>query len=254
MLKYIKIFVSIIMIFMITACEDDYFPMPMEDGLVAVIPYIKKFDISIIHNGTTYGVVKSPYTGKYWLDKNLGARSVCESFADPYCRGDYYQWGRNADGHESNSVNPTDTLANNVNTVGHGNFILSNDTHPDNDWASVDHEGTQRQDNWSKSDGSTVCPNGFRVPTIEEFKAELLGPNSAQVNNRIDAFNSFLKLSASGYKSRITHGIFYGGEILYMWSSSVDGGVSKFVYFSDNAVAYHIAYRARGMSVRCISN
>ena len=32
---------------------------------------------SITHNGVTYGFVTSPYTGKVWLDRNLGAARVC---------------------------------------------------------------------------------------------------------------------------------------------------------------------------------
>jgi hypothetical protein len=61
-------------------------------------------DVSITHNGTSYGTVKSPYTGKIWLDRNLGASQVCDrnnSFTDnndyvtsqQNCFGDYYQWG-----------------------------------------------------------------------------------------------------------------------------------------------------------------
>lgn len=30
-------------------------------------------DDGITHNGTSYGTVTSPYTGRVWLDRNLGA-------------------------------------------------------------------------------------------------------------------------------------------------------------------------------------
>ena len=79
--------------------------------------------VSITHNGTTYGTVTSPHTGRVWLDRNLGAAQVCTSFDDVACYGDYYQWGRNSDGHEDSASVNTATQAVNVTTVGHGDFI-----------------------------------------------------------------------------------------------------------------------------------
>jgi hypothetical protein len=40
------------------------------------------------------------YTGRVWLDRNLGATRVAASSTDTEARGYYYQWGRNDDGHE----------------------------------------------------------------------------------------------------------------------------------------------------------
>lgn len=54
----------------------------------------------IVHNGITYGTITSAETGRVWLDRNLGASQVCTSLDDEACYGDYYQWGRAADGHE----------------------------------------------------------------------------------------------------------------------------------------------------------
>jgi len=64
--------------------------------LHAVMGIITNFILSsdenvIIHNGTRYGTIKSPYTGKTWLDRNLGASKVCTSVRDTACYGDYYQ-------------------------------------------------------------------------------------------------------------------------------------------------------------------
>lgn len=45
-----------------------------------------------------YQTITSPYTGKVWLDRNLGAKRVCQSFSDTQCYGDYYKFsedGRN---------------------------------------------------------------------------------------------------------------------------------------------------------------
>ena len=106
---------------------------PSEDNTIDV-------NISnIIHNGTAYSTVTSPFTGKVWLDRNLGAARVCESFDDEACFGDYYQWGRNFDGHQNSNSESTTLVAIDVNNVGHGDFIVNTV-----DWVSSDSEGNIR--------------------------------------------------------------------------------------------------------------
>jgi len=164
----------------------------------------------IWHLGIYYCEVISPYTTKGWLDRNLGATMVCsksrddagEGFTDATyaanqkdCFGDYYQWGRNADGHENNESDPTATQATQIDPVQavvEGKFITADDTN-DYDWAkAVDGDGSTRQANWSAIDGSSVCPVGFIVPTIVELIAEFFDAGSAEMQNRDDAFKSFL--------------------------------------------------------------
>ena len=149
-------------------------------------------DPIIHHNGTTYATVTSPYTGKVWLDRNLGASQVCSSFDDPLCYGDYYQWGRNADGHEDSGSETNDTLATQIDPVQavvDGKFITNIVAY--RDWALGDATGATRSANWSKTDGSSVCPIGFRVPNITELSAETVDED---VINRDTAFTNFLKL------------------------------------------------------------
>jgi len=202
------------------------------------------------HNGTTYGEVISPYTGKVWLDRNLGAKRVCTSFDDAQCYGDYYQWGRNADGHQKGNSGDIPTLANNVTNVGHGNFITNN-TFP-RDWASVDSSGSTRSATWSKTDGSSVCPVGFRVPTIAELTAELLGAGSAQIVNNIDAFNSFLVLPSAGLRRPSSAFLVAQGSLGTVWSSSVDGPNASYVFFDEGAAFSGNNARASGFTVRCL--
>ena len=38
--------------------------------------------------------------GQTWMDRNLGARQVANAINDVFSYGNYYQWGRSADGHE----------------------------------------------------------------------------------------------------------------------------------------------------------
>ena len=49
---------------------------------------------TISFKGLTYKLVTSPYTGRVWLDRNLGATKVAESSTDSAAYGDYYEFGR----------------------------------------------------------------------------------------------------------------------------------------------------------------
>ena len=172
---------------------------------------------------------------------------MCQSFNDTACYGDYYQWGRNFDGHQDSGSSTINTQATNVNSAG-SSFIKGS-----SDWASVDGAGITRRANWSATDGSSVCPVGFRVPTIAELRAELLDAGSAQIQNRDDAFNSFLKLPSAGYRSDYSGAMHIQGSWGSVWSSSVNGSLARKVYFlSGDADTYSHDYRAYGFSVRCL--
>jgi len=199
---------------------------------------------SITHNGTTYGFVTSPYTGKVWLDRNLGAAQVCTSLADTACYGDYYQWGRNFDGHEDSASATTATLATDVNNVGNA-FITGGGRYGPNDWTSTDSTGSQRSANWSKTDGSSVCPIGFRVPTATELQAETVDNG---VTDSTTAFVNFLKLPLAGYRSSI-NGVIQN-SLGILWTSSP---VQIFLFDSGFA-SFGNDRPHNGFSVRCIKN
>jgi len=202
---------------------------------------------TITHNGTTYGFVTSPFTGKVWLDRNLGAARTCENLDDEACFGDYYQWGRNFDGHQDSSSGDTNITAIDIDNVGNRNFIL-NPISPF-DWASIDKVGNERSNNWSKTDGTSICPVDFRVPTIEELKAETRDANGTP---QVEVFRSFLKLSFSGGKSGAIGDLGEQGEIGYMWSSSIDGSKTEALSFISDQVISNSSRRANGLPVRCI--
>jgi len=219
----------------------------MAAKLIPIITMLLMSDIT--HNGTTYKTVKSPYTGKVWLDRNLGASRVCTSFDDVQCYGDYYQWGRNFDGHEDSGSATTSTQATDVNSAG-SSFIKGS-----SDWASVDGAGTTRTANWSATDGSSVCPVGYRVPTINELKAELFDAGSAQIQNRDDAFNSFLALPSAGYRYSILGSVVYQGTWGHMWSSSSNNGFYSYQVSINFAAAYiRLGYRSDAFTVRCLKD
>ena len=146
---------------------------------------------AITHNGVIYDTIVSAETNRIWLDRNLGASQVCTVFDDTACYGDYYQWGRDTDGHEKSDSAMTSTLATTI-TAANGNFIQTSSPH---DWTTADLDGALRSVKWSKIDGSSICPVGYRVPTLDEFELEL-----AVISNQNDAFTT-LKLPSSGYRN-----------------------------------------------------
>ncbi len=196
---------------------------------------------TITHNNTTYGTVTSPYTGKVWLDRNLGASQVCTAFDDPDCYGDYYQWGRNYDGHQSSMSSTISTQAADVDSAGSSFRVGSGD------WASVDSSGTMRITNWSATDGSSVCPAGYRVPTLTELGAETLDNG---VINSNTAFSNFLKLPSAGYR----FDSYFDGQGSWgiVWSASVGGSASRALYFDSGSVHMSSGGRTLGLSVRCL--
>jgi len=207
---------------------------------------------TVTHNGVTYGTVISPYTGKTWLDRNLGASRVCTSIDDSECFGDYYQWGREADGHEKLDSPTTSTKASDIVNVG-GSFIKE-----DGDWITVDTDGSLRTANWSKTDGTSICPIGFRVPTIDEITTETVDQG---LTNLETLYGSFLKLPDGNYRnttgamsSRGTNDI-----LAILWSTTNSITDYKFMSFEytslsspgTRAVENYITY---GFNIRCIKD
>ncbi len=182
------------------------------------------------------------------LDRNIGADRVCISKADSSCYGGYYQWGRETDGHESTASNIANTQATAISSVGdtfHYGF---------NDWTTADTDGSLRQQNWGKTDGTVLCPTGYRVPTKSEFQAEL------DLNSPFDDsnFNAFLKLSVAGFHDANDGTMTQQGEAAYYWSQDAnDTGTTHakaIAFVPSQIVAPHIAPRSQGYQVRCIKD
>lgn len=210
--------------------------------------------VTITWKGKTYGQVVSPYTGKIWLDRNLGASRVATAVDDNQSYGDYYQWGRAADGHQESNSSTTTTLSANINaTDANGKFITNgNDPY---DWVAsgVDDNGSVRSAAWSKTDGSSICPGGYRVPTITELTAETTSASNA-VNNQTDAFNNFLKFPSAGYRYYDDGSVLNQGTRGIAWSSSPSGSYSYSLYFYSGYADAYYGYRAGGFSVRCLKD
>ena len=208
-----------------------------------------------------YGLVCSPHTGKVWLDRNLGATMVCSGSRVDFendtayivsqedCFGDYYQWGRDADGHEKSTSSSAGTIVDDENDLENaGDEFIKNINSP-YDWASVDSDGSIRKGNWSATDGSSVCPIGYRVPTEAELTAETTG---ADVTNRDIEFSSFLKLPSAGLRYGLAGSMHYVGSRVCLWSASVVGSGSRLLYFEFGDAVWVNGGRAYGQAVRCL--
>jgi len=216
-------------------------------------------DISIIeHNGILYDIVVSPFTSRIWIDRNVGADKICTALNDSACYGDYYQWGRNTDGHQASNYSTTRILASDINASNlNGDFVSRIESDNNLDWIeqSIDYNGTKRSNAWSKIDGSSICPVGFRVPTKDELDNETINITSSdKVTTNAEAFTNFLKIPSAGYISMA--GIKGAqGEYGILWSSSTnENKSSRHNFFDTVALTFYGAGRSHGFSVRCIKN
>ena len=205
----------------------------------------------ITHNGVNYLEVTSPYTSKVWLDRNLGASQACIDLNDTACYGDYYQWGRNTDGHQVSTSANTSTQATDINSVGHSDFITNS-----SDWAqAADIDGSLRSANWSKTDGTSVCPVGYRVPTEQELRDETLDNTGGDAfAGNTDAYNNFLKLPSAGYRNFDVGSLHGQGSYGIVWLGSVAGLSSLGLAFGSGPAGTYSYNRANGLSVRCLKD
>jgi len=213
----------------------------------------------ILFHDKIYHTVRSPYTGRIWLDRNIGASRVCESFTDRECYGDYFVFGRGPDGHQLLS-SPTTTQKQTSITPDNDAFVLV-DYNSGYDWveAGVDETLDARLEAVQKLDGSGICPAGFLLPSYEEFYAE------TRNNIAWDSFPSdhidgnFLRLPFTGYRNaqdaegRLDE---EGVRGAYWTRSTFGDGSDKIVqhilFNTDSFLSYGTRYFSNAEAIRCI--
>ncbi|CAC9561924.1 hypothetical protein [uncultured Gammaproteobacteria bacterium] len=199
-----------------------------------------------LFRGLTYELVASPYTKRVWLDRNLGATQVATKVDDSAAYGDYYQWGRAKDGHQS-STSGTVTRSTDI-VSGHGHFI-----HGWADWTDADSSGELRIAAWKDGGKNDICPAGFSVPTEAELTAETTG---AKITISTEAASSFLKIPAAGLRNSSGSNAFQNvNDTIFMWVRSARSNSTRSMrlgVFSFSISLYNSDQRSRGLSVRCI--
>ncbi|MFK2821802.1 Ig-like domain-containing protein [Arcobacter sp. YIC-80] len=201
-------------------------------------------------NGLVYNEIVSPRTGSIWLDRNLGASAVCTTKDDANCIGDFFQWGRLMNGHEKRNSEVSATRID-VDSQENNKFIKANG-YGTSSWSNNKDETL-----WSGVNASNnICPEGFKVPSIDELKAELFSLN--------DSFDSeFLKIPNSSYRQTNS------GEIYSNISSSNNTQLYSSTLLNNNinpqakALKYD-SYKSKyvleekdlrsGLNVRCIKD
>ncbi len=190
------------------------------------------------------GDVKNPITGKIWMDKNLGASQVATSSTDAAAYGDLYQWGRTKDGHQNRTSSPTYLLSGS-DTPGNGDFIIVNRS--PYDWRS-----SQNNNLWQGLNGTNnPCPAGYRLPTEAELEAERQSWSSS---NAAGAFASPLKLTLAGNRHRSNASLDDVGSYGAYWTSTTNGMLARYIYFTSGVASMNSSFRAYGYSVRCIKD
>ena len=217
-------------------------------------PALRPFTSGDSWKGKVYNTVISGVTSKVWLDRNLGATQVCTTQTDTACYGDYYQWGRDGNGYEVSNSPVITSRAYSI-APSHTSFIQVTNAYT-RDWttSSVDRSGALRESNWSKTDGTSICPTGFRVPTATELFNER-GLTKYAVTGR-DLFLSALKIPSAGFRNGTTATMNSVGAYPYLWSvSPLSLGTDQSYAFQASSSANTTGEnRKAGMSVRCIKN
>ena len=224
-----------------------------------------------------FTTVTSPDTAKVWMSRHLGAIQDCTTKTDTACYGDLYQWGRHSDGHQRIDRNTTDNCFDSANTsiictssttttretgitaTVAGVSFIANSSNP-GDWVenttqdnnNVDDDGALRTAFLSKTDGSGLCPTGFRLPSDAELAADTINATATTVVNSDTAFSSFLKLPISGYRNRSAAKLVYVDKRGFVWSATAIDSEANHLKFNGSNAAIVNTYRTYGFSVRCL--
>jgi uncharacterized protein (TIGR02145 family) len=234
------------------AFESGVLTMPLL-GTSSTLNLEPRIDIKSIPASATQ-VTDFVYGTQTWMDRNLGARRVAEAENDVFSYGNYYQWGRPADGHEITVWNGdtktagrgladvTADLAADANP-SYANFIITNS----DDWLATQAD----PDRWATA-SQGPCPANYHVPTSDEWNtADAL--NSGWTNNT-EAYNSTLKLPSSGERVRTTGTLKNQGTHGLYWSSTVNGTKASFLRFTNTVAFTRTNKRSRGFTVRCLKD
>ena len=228
--------------------------MPLT-GASNSINLVPRIDIKSIPASAT-AVVNVTYGTQTWMDRNLGAHRVATALNDVLSYGNYYQWGRPADGHEIivwngatltsgrgfHDATASEDLATS-DTPGHPNFISTIVT-------PVDWRNDNNNNRWETANQGP-CPVGYHVPTDAQWNtADTFGA----WNNNTDTYNSALKLPSAGDRYHVTGLLYDQGTYGFYWSSSVSGPNARHLLFYSTAAYTYNNIRAGGLTVRCLKD
>ncbi|RZM21302.1 MAG: hypothetical protein EOO88_33710 [Pedobacter sp.] len=231
------------------------------DGAEVRSAYVGPLDVESVtftYNGqqVTYGVIISSKTGRKWLDRNIGAERVAQSFQDYKAYGDLFQWGRSADGHQLITwtdfdkgipVSGTTLTRSTSDIVSNSSFIVT-------EILPFDWRNPQNDNLWQTPvNNNAVCPVGWRIPTIDEWTNE-------DISDMEIGFNR-LKLTAPSDRGFSSGNLSVPGLAGTYWGSTISSAnparVTAITIYKPGVSGGGInpvARRSNGYSVRCIKD
>ena len=226
-----------------------------------------RIDIKSIPTSATAVVPVNLGNGQMFMDRNLGARRAATALDDTFAYGNYYQWGRPADGHEItvwNGTTKTDgrgladpTAAIGTSDVpGHPNFII-NATTP------FDWRDDNNNNRWNGA-SQGPCPTDYHVPTDAEWATADAaafgsgsgnnGADTAGWDNQVEAYESTLKLPSSGRRGRGNGSLSRQAISGHYWSSTFSGFNASNLDFTSTVAITANNSRGGGYTVRCLKD
>lgn len=192
--------------------------------------------------------------GNIWLQQNLGSSKVASEMGDEASFGDLFQWGRWDDGHQlRNSATAATTNPNSPNGLAGSNAFIIGSTEWWENFADTDKWTAASTAGITNTTGVDPCKTigqEWKLPSQAEWAAIV---SSENIVNPGTAYNSLLKLPATGYRSSSNGSFTFVGKRGYYWSSETSGLGGKYLYVGTiiaNPSAG--APRGQGSAVRCI--
>ena len=197
--------------------------------------------------------------GRTWLNNNLGANynkidhsvfnptQQATSTTDNNARGSLFQWGRFSDGHELINwasvvlKNGKVTLTSSNQNPNSNQFFVGSSQN----WISTDINIL-----WQGVNGeNNPCPNDYRLPTT----AEITNLKSlSRINSISTAFNSSLKIPASGGVHYTNGNVVQYNSDIFWWSQDFSSGGKAIINYLNGS---NFAFARRdGLTVRCIKD
>jgi hypothetical protein len=193
--------------------------------------------------------------GKIWLQQNLGSPQVAGGMNDNASFGDYFQWGRWDDGHQSlNSpmIAYNSSLSNPAQIApGNPNYIVSN-SYTTGWWSNGVATDTWSGTSMTATNGKDPCTalgTGWRLPSRADWENVKIYED---ITSEISAFMCRLKLPSSGYRAGNTIFNAHGNY----WSSTASGnGLAYALFFDHNYEApVQVNYRQTALTCRCVKD
>ncbi len=208
----------------------------------------------------TYGIII--YNGRAWFDRNLGATKVAESWddQDEAAWGELHQWGKNRGPYAKRNSPVSNYCVDFQNrnvvadsfhkaTTNGSNWISSKNnsckySYNETAWWQT---SNQWDDPANRTGDHNICPKGWHVASIDDFK-------SLNLENAEDGFNKIKLLGVGGMRDR--NGNITDTSVGRYWTSTISGEIRypMALVLSEDRAGFGIQQRVSGLSIRCVKN